>query len=97
MPAYLIADVDVKDAEAYTAYREANPGIVEQFGGKYLAVGGEAKAIEGEWQPSRMILIEFPSMEQLEAFYASGAYGEIRPIRWRTADSRLITLDGLSD
>jgi len=92
----LSADVDGDDPDAYAAYRQANPEIVKKYGGKYLAVGGEAKAIEGNWQPSRMILIEFPSMEELEAFYASEDYAQIRPIRWKTADSRLLVLEGLS-
>lgn len=40
MPAFLIADIDVKDQDSYRAYKEANPAIVKKFGGRYVALGG---------------------------------------------------------
>jgi uncharacterized protein (DUF1330 family) len=93
MPALLIADIDVRDPEIYARYRSANPAIVSKFGGKYLAVGGEVRVLEGDWAPRRTVIIEFPSMAALQTFYNSPEYAEIRGIRWQSAHSRLVAFE----
>jgi uncharacterized protein (DUF1330 family) len=97
MPAFLIADVDVHNDDSYSSYREANPAIVKKFGGRYVARGGEVKVLEGDWQPQRTIIIEFPDMNALTAFYESKEYSKIRPIRWESADSRLVAIETLAE
>jgi uncharacterized protein (DUF1330 family) len=93
MPALLIADIDVRDTESYSRYRHANPEVVRKFGGRYLAVGGEVRVLEGDWVPRRTVIIEFPDMAAIEAFYSSPEYAEIRPIRWQSAHSRLVAFE----
>jgi uncharacterized protein (DUF1330 family) len=93
MPALLIADIDVHDPDTYTQYRTANPDIVRKFGGRYLAVGGEVQVLEGDWVPRRTVIIEFPDMAAVRAFYESNEYAAIRGIRWRSADSRLVAFE----
>lgn len=95
MPAFLIADIDVHDPEVYRQYREANPDIVNRFGGRYVALGGEVKVLEGDWNPRRTIIIEFPDMAAIEDFYQSEAYAKLRPIRWSSADSRMVAIETL--
>ena len=97
MPAILIADIDVQDPDQYRAYREANPDIVNRFGGRYLALGGEVRVLEGDWQPRRTVIIEFPDMAALTAFYESEEYAKIRAIRWASADSRLVAFETLPE
>jgi uncharacterized protein (DUF1330 family) len=97
MPAFLIADVDVKDPDSYRAYREANPDVVRHFGGRYIALGGETRVLEGDWVPHRTIIIEFPDMETLSRFYESPEYEKLKPIRWRSADSRLLAMETLEE
>ena len=97
MPAILIADIDVQDSDQYRAYREANPDIVNRFGGRYLALGGEVKVLEGDWHPRRTVIIEFPDMAALTAFYESEEYAKIRPIRWASAESRLVAFETLPE
>ena len=97
MPVLLIADIDVKDPEQYRAYREANPDIVNRFGGRYLSVGGDVKVLEGDWEPRRTVIMEFPDMAAVTAFYESEEYAAIRPIRWATADSRLVAIETLAE
>ncbi len=97
MPAFLIADIDVQDPETYTRYRQANPAIVNKFGGRYIALGGEVKVLEGDWQPRRTLIIEFPDMSAIDAFYTSKEYVELRKIRWASADSRLVALETLAE
>lgn len=93
MPALLIADVDIKDPEAYSRYRSANPDIVKKFGGRYVAVGGTARVIEGDWNPRRTIIIEFPDLTAVAAFYDSPEYRELRKIRWASAETRLVAFE----
>lgn len=95
MPAYLIADIDVKDAAAYAEYRTANPGIVKKFAARYLVAGGAVDVIEGDWAPGRVVVIEFPDKAAITAFYNSPEYVALRQIRWKSAKSRLITVEGL--
>ena len=97
MPALLIADIDVKDPEAYAEYRTANPAIVNSFGGRYIALGGEIEVLEGDWQPRRTVVIEFPDMDAVRAFYNSPEYAELRKIRWRSADARLVAIETLPE
>jgi len=97
MPAFLIADIDVNDPDAYREYREANPAIVRKFGGRYIALGGEVRVLEGDWQPRRTVIIEFPDMDAIARFYDSPEYQRLRPIRWKSADSRLVAIETLDE
>lgn len=93
MPALLIADIDVTDPETYEAYKQANPDIVNTFGGRYVSIGLNSQVLEGDWVPHRTVLIEFPSMDMVERFYNSDAYKALRKIRWKSASSRLIAFE----
>lgn len=93
MPAILVADIDVQDAEDYAGYRSANPEIVTKYGGRYLAIGAQARVLEGDWIPRRTVIIEFPDMAAVTAFYESPEYAQVRGIRWRSADSRLVAFE----
>jgi uncharacterized protein (DUF1330 family) len=95
MPALFIADIHVKDPDSYAKYRSANPDIVNKYGGRYIAVGGEVRVLEGDWIPRRTIIIEFPDMAAVMAFYNSDEYVELRKIRWESADSRLVAIETL--
>ncbi len=97
MPAYLLADVAPHDMDAYRAsgYLEAVVRVAAEYGGRYLARGGEMLRLEGDWQPRRMVIIEFPNMAQLRAWYESEAYAPWRELRRGLTDSRLVAVDGL--
>ncbi|UCE32494.1 MAG: DUF1330 domain-containing protein [Burkholderiales bacterium] len=95
MPAYMIADVQVNDPEAYQDYAKGVPATVAAHGGRYLARGGAVRVLEGGWAPRRTVVIEFPSMEALTAWYESPEYRPLRELRQRVADSRLVAVEGL--
>jgi uncharacterized protein (DUF1330 family) len=69
MAAYLIADIEVTDAQAYEEYRRRVPAIIAAHGGRYLVRGGAAETLEGTWRPNRTIVLEFPSIDALRAFW----------------------------
>lgn len=93
MPAYMIVDVEVHDAEAYAEYVRQVPPIIRRFGGRYLVRGGQVTRLAGDWNPGRMILIEFPDVEALRACLASDAYRRIAPLRERSTTSRAVVVE----
>ena len=95
MPAYLIAEVDVTDPQAYEAYRKLTPGAIAAYGGRFLVRGGEVDSKEGGWKPARLVMVEFESMQQARKFYDSPEYAPALAIRLKAAKSRLILAEGL--
>jgi uncharacterized protein (DUF1330 family) len=94
MPAYLIAEVDVKDTAAYEEYKKITPGAVAAYGGKFIVRGGTVDSKEGDWKPARLVVVEFPSMDQARKFYDSKEYAPALAIRLKAAKSRLVLVDG---
>lgn len=95
--AYLIADVAPDDIDAYRAsgYLEAAVRTATAHGGVYKARGGEIVVLEGEWEPGRMVVIEFPSMDDLLAWYRSPEYQEWAPVRQQLVpNSMVVALEG---
>ena len=99
MAAYLMADVLPHNVEAYrsSGYLEAAVRTAASHGGVYKARGGEMRVLEGDWEPERMVIIEFPSMDHLLAWYHSDEYQEWAPTRQRLApNSKMVALEGVS-
>jgi uncharacterized protein (DUF1330 family) len=94
MPAYFIAEIKVKDLETYRKYVSAVPELVKAAGGKYLSRGGAVESIFGGWDPERLILIEFPSVEHAHAFLDSPEYGRVKQFRETSTESRAILIEG---
>jgi uncharacterized protein (DUF1330 family) len=93
MPAYLIADEDIQDPEAFDEYKRLVLPVIEAFGGRFLSRGAEVEIIEaGDWTPGRMVIIEFPDLDQLRAWYDSPEFAPIRSIRRAAVRSTLVAL-----
>jgi uncharacterized protein (DUF1330 family) len=95
MPAYVIFDIHVDDPDAYAPYREPAGASVEQYGGRYIARGGAAEVLEGDWDIDRLVILEFPSMDEARAWYRSPEYQEVLPIRHGASHGRGVLLEGL--
>jgi uncharacterized protein (DUF1330 family) len=95
MSAYVIVNVDVRDANGYEAYKGPAAATVAEFGGRYLVRGGKAEQREGKWEPKRIVILEFPSFEAAEAWYDSESYGAVRQIRHETAHADLVIVEGV--
>ncbi len=95
MTAYLIADVEVTDPARYEEYRKGVPATIEAHGGRYLVRGGATEVREGDWSPSRLVILEFPSMDRLRAWYESPEYQPLRAIREQSSISRLVMAEGV--
>ena len=95
MPAFLIVDMAVKDAERYAEYRRAAPALVARHGGEYLVRGGEVEVLEGGWKPARLVVIRFPDRKAAHAFLNDPEYLPWAKVRHDATDSNLIVVDGL--
>jgi uncharacterized protein (DUF1330 family) len=96
MAAYVLVDVEVQNPEAYAEYTRDVPATLEPFGGRFLVRGGAVETLEGDWQPRRAVLIEFPTVERAKAWHDSPAYVAILPIRVQNARTNfLAVLEGV--
>ncbi|MGF6176791.1 DUF1330 domain-containing protein [Ensifer sp. 4252] len=96
MAAYLIADVEVTDAAAFEEYIREVPATEARYGGRYLGRGGATRVLEGDWEPHRLVIVEFPEMHSLLEWYNSPEYQRLKAIRERCARTRIMTLEGVS-
>ncbi len=94
MAGYVIADVNVTNAAAYEEYKKLVPASIQRYGGKYLVRGGQHETLEGTWTPSRLVVIEFASVEQARRWYLSEEYRRAKEVRQRTAVSNVIIVEG---
>jgi uncharacterized protein (DUF1330 family) len=95
MAAYFIVDVDVKNPQAYEAYKQAAAASIAQYGGRYLVRGGQHEVLEGAWNPTRLVVLEFPSVEAARRWYASAEYNTVKPIRLQHAVGHLVLVEGV--
>ena len=94
MSGYLIANINVKNSEAYKEYVGKVKPTVEKFGGEYLVRNGEFKVIDGEWKHSRTVVIKFPTYEKALEWYNSEEYKPIKPIRLANSVANGIIING---
>jgi uncharacterized protein (DUF1330 family) len=92
VPAYLIGDVEVTNPEAYAEYGRRFSATLVPFGGRLLVAGGPCEAVEGEWLPKRLVVLEFPSLQHARDWHASPDYQAIIPIRHQNAITHFVTL-----
>ena len=95
MAAYIIANVQVTDPVAFADYGKQVPAIVAAHGGRYLVRGPGAEVLEGDVAPQRVVVIEFPDMASLKAFYHSAQYKPLLAMRNRAAKTSLFAIEGV--
>ena len=97
MPAYLIVETDVHDPERYERYKAVAPAALAAYGGRYLVRGGELAVLEGDWEPSRLVVLEFPDLDAVKRFYDSPEYADARTLREGAAHLRMVAVEGLAE
>ncbi len=95
MAAYFIVDVDVKNPQAYEAYKQAAAASIAQYGGRYLVRGGKHEVVVGKWHPTRIVVLEFPCVEAAKRWYTSPEYTKVKPIRLQHAEGDLVLVEGI--
>jgi uncharacterized protein (DUF1330 family) len=94
--AYLVVDAKSTDPERMVEYRRLSSIAVEKFGGRFLVRGGAYEVLEGQWQPQRLVVIEFESREKAKAFYDSPEYVAARQARAGVSSFDMVLVEGYS-
>ncbi|MBP9926831.1 MAG: DUF1330 domain-containing protein [Cyclobacteriaceae bacterium] len=95
MPAYIIVEVTVHNPTEYEDYKKLTPGSLKNYQGKFIVRGGKTESLEGEWNPQRIVVLEFPTPEQAKSWWASEEYAPGKALRQRTAHTKMIMVEGL--
>lgn len=95
MSAYLILDVDIHDPEKYKDYMVLAKPLVEKYGGKYHVRGGPFEVMDGDWQPTRLVVIEYPDMETAKAMYNGEEYAPIKAIRMSCSTGHTVIVESM--
>ena len=95
MPAYVVVSVDVKDPVRYEDYKRMVPASLKPYGGRFIVRGGAVQVQEGKWQPKRLVILEFPSVERAQAWYDSPEYAPAKALRQATSSADLLIVGGL--
>ena len=94
MSVYMLIDVEVTDSDRYSEYVKRVPRIIARHGGRYLVRGGPVTSLSGNWNPTRIIIIEFETAEQMQECFSSPEYLELAPLREEATLSRAVLVEG---
>ena len=95
MAAYVINDMEITDPVVFDQYRQMSPATVAQYGGRFIVRGGAVQPLEGSWHPSRLVILEFDSVERARAWIDSEEYAPARRLRQASARSSMVLVEGL--
>jgi len=95
MPAYVIADIEVHDPDAYKEYASRVQATLDPFEGRFLVRGGPSETLEGGWQPQRVVVLQFPSADHARSWHESPDYVKLTKIRHSASTGSLILAEGV--
>jgi uncharacterized protein (DUF1330 family) len=95
MSAFVIVDITITDPVGYQEYKKLAESTITAFGGRYIARGGHAETLEGEWIPNRLVILEFDSLDRAKQWLNSQEYSEPRKLRHRTAKTNMVAVEGI--
>jgi uncharacterized protein (DUF1330 family) len=94
MAAYVIVEIEIVDPIGYEEYKNQASTTVYKYGGKYLVRGGKTEVLEGDWDPKRIVILEFPTTERAKEWLNCEEYREPRKLRHKTAKTKMIVVEG---
>lgn len=94
MAAYLIVEISIHNPAEYEDYKKLTPGSLKNYQGKFIVRGAKTECLEGEWNPERIVVLEFPSVELAKAWWASEEYAPAKALRQRTAHTKMLLVEG---
>ena len=96
MSVYVIVDISIHDAAVYDRYKLLAPATLAIYGGKYIVRGGETTVLEGTWNPTRLVILEFASADAAKRWWSSPEYAEAKALRQSCTHTNMLILDGPS-
>lgn len=95
MAAYVIVQIETEDAGLMARYREIAAPVVAQYGGRYIVRGGALQVLEGDWQPKRLVVLEFDTAEQARRWWDSAEYAGPKAMRQRAGRTQMLLIEGV--
>jgi uncharacterized protein (DUF1330 family) len=95
MPAYVIVEVSIDDPALYEEYKKLTPAAIAAYGGRFVVRGAQTESLEGDWQPERIVVLEFPSVAIVKEWWASDQYTKAKEIRQRAAKTKMLVVEGV--
>ena len=96
MPAYVAVEISIHDPKTYERYKVLAPPSIAVYGGRYLVRGGNTEALEGNWNPERFVILEFPTAEAARQWWDSPEYAEAKALRHKSANTQMLLIVGPS-
>ena len=94
MSAYVVVQVVVEDPVRYEDYKSMVPPSLVPYGGRFIVRGGNVETLEGDWEPKRLVMVEFPSVEKAKQWWASAEYKDAKALRQATSKTQMIVVEG---
>ena len=95
MPAYVVVQIDIHDPVRYERYRTLAPPSIAKYDGRYIVRGGACHALEGDWNPPRFVILEFPNADRARQWWESPEYAEAKALRQSAASTQMLLVEGL--
>ena len=95
MTAYVIVEIDIHNPVEYEEYKKLTSASIAAYNGKFIVRGGRAETLEGDWEPKRIVVSEFPTVEKAKAWWSSPEYAPAKALRHRIAETKMIVVEGV--
>jgi uncharacterized protein (DUF1330 family) len=96
MAAYILVEVKITDPERYEDYKKLTPASLVPFQGSFVVRGGATETLEGDWQPGRLVILEFPTTALAKAWWSSDLYAPAKAIRQAASITRMLLVEGVA-
>ncbi|EOZ98514.1 hypothetical protein A33Q_1168 [Indibacter alkaliphilus LW1] len=93
MPALVLVEVSIHNPELYEEYKKHTLATIEKFKGRFVVRGVKTESLEGDWNPERLVILEFPSVETAKKWWASPEYSQAKQIRYQAANSKMLVVE----
>ncbi|HSB94676.1 MAG TPA: DUF1330 domain-containing protein [Flavitalea sp.] len=95
MPAYVIVEVTITDKSLYEEYKKLTPAAIAAFDGTFVVRGGQTESLEGDWNPERIVVLEFPTVARAKEWWYSEQYGVAKAIRQKAGITKMLVVQGV--
>jgi uncharacterized protein (DUF1330 family) len=94
MSAYVIVEVTIHDPKDYEEYKKLTPSSIAAYGGRFVVRGARTESLEGDWDPERLVVLEFPTVERAKEWWSSKEYAPAKKIRNRATATKMLVVEG---
>jgi uncharacterized protein (DUF1330 family) len=95
MSAYVIVEITTHDQTVIEEYRKLTPATIAAFDGQFVVRGGRTITLEGDWNPERVVVLKFPSVEKAQEWWESDIYATAKALREQAATTKMIIVEGV--